>query len=203
MADLERFSHDDKVAIPVLLKAALAHVQFETIHPFLDGNGRVGRLLIPLMLCDAGLLHEPLLFLSLYFKQNRAEYYERLGRVRTEGDWEGWTDFFLSGVQETATTAVTTAQRLARRFEEDRAIVQEGGRASGSAIKALIVMRERPLVSLKAVAMGANLSFPAAGAGVALLEKLGIARELTGRRRDRIFAYHRYLAILNEGTEPL
>ena len=203
MGDLERFLHDEKTPLPVLVRAGLAHVQFETIHPFLDGNGRVGRLLITLLLSHAGVLKEPLLYLSLYFKQNRAEYYRLLDRVRTRGDWEAWIDFFLEGVRSTADSAVATARRLVALFDEDRKRIQGGGRAAGSALRVHDILRERPVTSLKEVSRRTKLSFPAASSGMQLLAKLGVARELTGRRRNRLFAYDRYLAILNEGTEPL
>ena len=203
MGDLERFLHDGETPLPVLVKAGLIHVQFETIHPFLDGNGRVGRLLITLLLCDAGMLKEPLLYLSLYFKQNRSEYYHLLDRVRTEGDWEGWIDFFLEGVRSTADTAVATARRLVTLFDQDRERIRGGGRTAGSALRVHDVLRERPVTSLRDVSRRSKLSFPAASAGMGLLAKLGIARELTGKKRDRVFAYDRYLAILSEGTEPL
>lgn len=202
MADLEKFLHDPETPLPVLAKAALAHVQFETIHPFLDGNGRVGRLLITLILSASGTLTEPLLYLSLYFKEHRAEYYELLDVVRATGDWEAWLDFFLEGVRTTANGAVATAQRLAVIVSEDRERIQSGGRAAGSALRTHDVMRERPVTTLTHVAQRAGLSFPAASAGMDLLVKLGIARELTGRQRNRIFGYDRYLATLSEGTEP-
>lgn len=203
MGQLERFIHDRDAPVPVLVKAALAHVQFETIHPFLDGNGRVGRLLITLLLCDAGVLTQPLLYLSLYLKQHRAEYYRLLDQVRTEGDWEAWLDFFLEGVQTTAADAVTTAQRLVELFDTDAARIQGSGRAAGSALRVLAAMRERPLISLRQVCRRTGLSFPAATTGMNVLLKLSVARELTGRRRNRLFVYDRYLKVLTEGTEPL
>jgi Fic family protein len=203
MSDLERFLHDDALPLPVLVKAGLAHVQFEAIHPFLDGNGRVGRLLVTVLLCHAGVLREPMLYLSLYFKQNRDEYYRLLDEVRKAGDWELWMQFFLEGVRQTADGAVQTAQRLLTLFQEDHNRIQEGGRAAGSALRVHGVMRERPLATLRDVSAKTGLSFPAASSGMKVLTKLRIARELTGRKRDRIFAYDRYLAILNEGTEPL
>ncbi|MBI2227520.1 MAG: Fic family protein [Deltaproteobacteria bacterium] len=203
MSRLERFFHDQASGMPVLVKAALAHVQFETIHPFLDGNGRVGRLLIPLLLCQAGTLSQPLLYLSLYFKQNREEYYRLLDQVRTEGDWEAWLDFFLTGVQTTATGAVATAKRLVELFNADAGRLQGSGRAAGSALRVHAAMRERPLVSLGEVCRRTDLSFPAATTGMNVLLKLDVVRELTGKRRNRLFAYDRYLQILSEGTEPL
>lgn len=203
MGQLEQFLHDEKTALPVLVKAALAHVQFETVHPFLDGNGRVGRLLITLLLCHAGVLAQPLLYLSLYFKQNRATYYRLLDQVRMEGEWEAWIDFFLEGVQTTAGGAVTTAQRLVKLFSTDEGRVQKSGRAAGSALRVHAALRERPILSLPDICRRTGLSFPAATKGMALLEKLGTVRELTGRQRNRLFAYDHYLQILSEGTEPL
>lgn len=203
MDQLERFIHDTESGLPVLLKAALAHVQFETIHPFLDGNGRVGRLLIILMLCDGGVLTQPLLYLSLFFKQNRSEYYDLLDRVRAEGDWEAWLTFFLEGVCATAAGAITTAQRLVELFNADTDRIQKSGRAAGSALRVHAALRERPVISLPEVCRRTGLSFPAATNGMNVLQNLGVVRELTGRRRNRLFAYDRYLSVLSEGTEPL
>jgi len=201
MAALERFLHAEDDGQPVLVRAGLAHVQFETIHPFLDGNGRVGRLLITFLLWHAGLLRDPLLYLSLYLKQNRATYYELLDRVRREGDWEAWLAFFLDGVRETAEGAVSTAQRLAAMFEDDRRQIEPAGRRVGSALRVHEALKARPILSLPAICDATGLSFPAASSGMDLLAGLGIARELTGKRRNRLFVYDRYLAILNEGTE--
>jgi len=202
MADLERFLHRDD-ALPVLLRAGLAHLQFETIHPFLDGNGRVGRLLITLLLCHAGVLREPLLYLSLYLKERRSEYYELLDQVRRDGDWEAWLLFFLEGVRVTAEGAVETAQRLSALFRDDRQKIEATGRRAGSALRVHAAMRERPILSLTAICERTGLSFPAASSAMQLLVEQGTARELTGRRRNRLFAYDQYLAILAEGTEPL
>lgn len=202
MAQLERFLNDDTTPLPVLIKAGLAHVQFETIHPFLDGNGRVGRLLITLFLCQFGIIREPLLYLSLHFKKHRSDYYRLLDTVRQDGDWEAWIDFFLQGVQDTAEGAVATARRLIALFDQDRAAVQRTGRAAGSALRVHAVLRERALSSITAVVEQSGLSFPAASAGMKTLTDLGITRELTGGKRNRIYAYHAYLTILDEGTEP-
>ena len=201
MAALERFYHAEDDGLPVLVRAGLAHVQFETIHPFLDGNGRVGRLLITFLLCHAGVLAEPLLYLSLYLKRNRTAYYELLDRVRRTGDWETWLAFFLEGVRTTAEGAVSTAQRLAGVFAADRANVEASGRRAGSGLRVHEALKARPILSLPAVCQRTGLSFPAASSAMGLLEQLGIARELTGKRRDRLFAYDSYLAILSEGTE--
>jgi Fic family protein len=203
MAAFERFLNAEASPLPVLVRAGLAHVQFETIHPFLDGNGRVGRLLITLMLCHAGVLREPLLYLSLYFKQHQTRYYELLNAVRWEGNWEAWLEFFLEGVHQTADGAVATAQRLMKLFEEDRERIQPSGRGAGSALRVHEVSKARPIASIQEASNRAKLSFPAAAKAMELLVELGVAREVAGKRRRRIFAYDRYLATLSEGTEPL
>jgi Fic family protein len=203
MAQFERFMHDENVPYPALVKAALAHAQFETIHPFLDGNGRIGRLLIALLLHHSGILSQPLLYLSLYFKQNRADYYRLLDLVRSDGDWEAWIDFFLEGVEQTATGAVQTAQRLVRLFEADRQRIQELGRITATVLLIFGALRARPLMTLKDACNRTGLSFPAASKGMDALINLRIAKEITGRKRNRVFVYDRYLTILNEGTEPL
>ena len=203
MAALERFIHDAGTPYPALVKAALAHVQFETIHPFLDGNGRIGRLLIAFILHHGGVLSKPLLYLSLYLKQHQAEYYRLLDLVRAEGGWEAWLDFFLEGVENTASNAVQTAQRLLALFSEDADRVQSLGRAAASALRVFNALRERPLVTLNEVLRHTKISFPTATKGMNALVELGIVRELTGQRRNRVFVYDRYLSILNEGIEPL
>ena len=202
MAALERFLHAKDDGLSVLIRAGLAHVQFETIHPFLDGNGRVGRLLITLLLCHAGLLREPLLYLSLYLKQHRSAYYELLTDVRRTGDWEAWLTFFLEGVRETAESAVSAAQRIARMFQEDRGRIETtGGRRAGSALRVHEALKEQPILSLPESVKRTTLSFPTASSAMELLVGQGIARELTGRPRGRLFVYDGYLSILNEGTE--
>jgi Fic family protein len=188
--------------MPVLLKAALAHGQFETIHPFLDGNGRLGRLLIVLMLHDSGVLQQPLLYLSLYFKQHRALYDELLDRVRIQGDWEAWVDFFLAGVEQTANAAVQTAKQLAAMFAQDIQRANSAGRGNANVVRVLEGLRKRPLCSLRQLAKDGGISFPTASKAVLTLVDMGIARELTGQRRNRLFVYDAYLNLLNEGTEP-
>jgi Fic family protein len=200
MSDLEKFLHAED-GLPVLVRAALAHVQFETIHPFLDGNGRVGRLLVTFLLCHAGVLRQPLLYLSLYFKENRQEYYRLLESVRTEGDWESWITFFLEGVARTGDGAFATARSLGILFKEDRERIQANGRRAGSALRVHEALKTRPVSTLQDVSQRAHLSFPAASKGMELLVEMGIARELTGRKRNRIFIYDRYLAQVSEGTE--
>jgi Fic family protein len=203
MAALEGFIHNETAKLPVLLKAALAHVQFETIHPFLDGNGRLGRLLIALLLHEGGALAQPLLYLSLYFKQHRARYYELLDSVRTSGDWEAWVEFFLEGVEQTATAAVQTARRLVNLFQQDSQRVQAGGRGAANVLRVLEALRQRPLSTLRQTAQQAGISFPTATKAMLSLVDMGIARELTGQRRNRVFVYDAYLNILNEGGEAL
>ena len=201
MSDLERFLHARDVGLSALLRAGLAHVQFETIHPFLDGNGRVGRLLITFMLYHDGVLREPLLYLSLYFKQHREDYYALLNDVRQNGDWEAWLLFFLDGVTQTAEGAVQTAQRLLSLFQKDQSRIQQAGRAAGSALRVHQVLQERPIVSLQELVNRTDLSFHAVTSGMQILEQFGVARELTGKKRNRLFGYDQYLAILGEGTE--
>ena len=202
MTALERFLHAREDGLPVLLRAGLAHVQFETIHPFLDGNGRVGRLLITLLLCQAGVLRQPLLYLSLYFKQHRGTYYDLLDHVRRTGDWEAWLAFFLEGVKLTAEGAVSTAQRLSRMFQNDRdRIEQAGGRKAGSGLRVHDALKSQPILSLPAARRRTGLSFQAVASAMDLLITHGIAREITGKRRGRLFVYDQYLSVLNEGTE--
>ena len=201
MASLERFLHAENDRIPTLIRAGLAHAQFETIHPFLDGNGRVGRLLITLLLRHAGVLQDPLLYLSLYLKQHRATYYGLLDQVRRTGDWEEWLAFFLEGVRVTGAGAVATSRRLSAMFESDRAAIEQRGQRSGSVLRVHHALSARPILSLPEVCRHTGLSFPTASSAMDLLVELGTAREITGRPRNRLFAYDRYLAILNEGTE--
>lgn len=202
MSELERFLHHEDLPFSALVKAALAHVQFETIHPFLDGNGRIGRLLIALLLHHDGVLRQPLLYLSLYFKQHRDEYYRLLDVVRREGDWEAWIDFFLEGVEATATGAVDTAHRLVELFRDDAARIRGLGRAAANALRVFDALRARPVATVNDLAARADVSYPTAARAVAALQGLGIVREITGRSRGRVFAYGRYVEILNEGAEP-
>jgi Fic family protein len=203
MAGLERWLHNEPERTPVLIKAALAHAQFETIHPFLDGNGRVGRLLVTLLLCAEGVLREPLLYLSLYLKRNRATYYDLLQRTRSQGDWETWLAFFVQGVRETAEGAVATAKRLVDLFDRDRERIQELGRAAGSSLRVHAALQRRPLAGIGALARLTKLSEPTVATALKALARLHMVREITGRRRARIFSYDAYMKVLSEGTEPL
>ena len=201
MADLERFLHAEDDGLPILVRAGLAHVQFETIHPFLDGNGRVGRLLITLLLCEAGVLSHPMLYLSVYFKRHRDRYYELLDRVRQTGDWEAWLAFFLQGVQETAENAAATARRLTERFAADRERLATEGRKAGSALRVHQALQERPILSIPETRKRTGLAFPTVSAAMRLLEAAGLVREITGFSRNRVYVYDEYLRILNEGVE--
>lgn len=198
MAALERFIHNP-AAPGALVKAALAHVQFESIHPFLDGNGRVGRLLIALLLHQDGVLPQPLLYLSLYFKQNRAEYYRLLNSMRDTGDWEAWLDFFLKGVRETAAGAVDTAHQLLAMFQNDQERIQGLGRTATNTLRVFEAFRHRPVGDIDHLARQTRIAYPTAARAVDALVGLGVLHELTGRRRGRVFAYEGYLRILDEG----
>jgi Fic family protein len=203
ISDLEKFIHSDSTDLPLLVKSAILHVQFETIHPFLDGNGRVGRLLITLYLCSSGLLREPLLYLSLYFKKHRARYYDLLEVVRKEGDWEAWLEFFLEGVAETAEEAVQTARRLVKLFTTDRSRIEKQGRQTASLLRIHEALKQRPLATLSDAASRSGLSFPSTASAMEALVAMGLVRELTGKKRNRVFTYDKYLAALSEGTEPI
>src|SRR3989441_10644042 len=200
---LEHFLHDEKHKLPVLVEAGLIHVQFETIHPFLDGNGRLGRLLITLLLCAKGILREPLLYLSLYFKTHRQRYYDLLQRVRTEGIWEEWLAFFLEGTEVSAREATEGAKRILDLFAKDRDRIQTIGRAASSALRVHEYMQKKPLAGIGALADALKLSIPTVTVALDHLVRLGIAKEVTGKRRARLFGYSRYLKILSEGTEPI
>jgi len=200
MSNLEKFLHDRPRRTPVLIKAALAHVQFETIHPFLDGNGRLGRLLITLILCAEGALAQPLLYLSLFFKQHRPEYYDRLDAVRLKGDWLGWLRFFLEGVQQTAQQAADTSGRILKLFEEDRRRIEGLGRRAGSAHRVHDLLRRHPITTIANATRQLGMTTPTAGSAVRALQQLGLVREITGKQRDRIYVYDHYVKILNEGT---
>lgn len=200
---LEKFLHNDPVKTPLLVKAALAHVQFETIHPFLDGNGRLGRLLISFLFCAEGALREPLLYLSLYFKQNRQQYYDLLQSVRLTGDWEAWLRFFLTGVEDTANQAAQTAKALMKLAAADEKRVQSLGKPAGSALRVHRLLQAQPIISIATACDALTLTTPTVTASLKHLEKLGIVRETTGGKYARLYAYDKYLKILNEGTEPL
>lgn len=202
LSDFEKFLHAED-GLPTLLRAALMHVQFETIHPFLDGNGRLGRLLITLLLCKDGVLKEPTLYLSLYFKTHRTRYYELLQDVRTKGDWEAWTTFFLEGVTETANSAADTAQKMLALFERDAKAIQELGRKGPAALAVHQLLQRNALVTAKKVAEETSVSAPTAIGALKALAELGIVREITGKQRHRVYAYVEYLGLLEQGTSPI
>ncbi|ACV69164.1 Fic family protein [Desulfohalobium retbaense] len=203
MNDFELFLHDHPWPTPVLLKAALAHVQFETIHPFLDGNGRLGRLLIPLLLCQGQVLQQPMLYLSLYFKTHRQYYYDLLNTVRTEGDWERWLDFFAEAVIVTATQAVETAEQLVGLAQKDEKAIKHLGRSAASTLLIHRALMEHPLTTSQWLVQKTGLSPATVNKSLRSLEQIGIVRETTGHKRNRVFSYHEYISILNRGTEIL
>ena len=200
MGDLERFLHSDT---PPLVKAALAHVQFETIHPFLDGNGRIGRLLITLLLCHDRVLREPLLYSSLYLKQHRQQYYAELNAVRESGDFEHWLEFFATAIRVSAEQATMTGQRIFTVFREDRIQLRELGRQAPAVLLIQEALQSKPFATIAALAKSTGLTTPTVTQALRALEQLNIVRETTGRARGRIFSYVRYLDALNsEAVAP-
>jgi Fic family protein len=199
----EKFLHDESESLPLLVKLGLIHVQFETIHPFLDGNGRLGRLLITLLLCEKKALREPLLYLSLYFKTHREHYYELLQRVRTQGAWEDWLAFFLEGIESTAAEVSKAVKRSLALFAADRKNITALGRASSSALRVQEYMQKRPVANIGAISKTLCISVPTVTASLQHLSGLGITKEMTGGRRNRVFSYTKYLAMVAAGTEPI
>ena len=197
MGDFEKFLHSDT---PALVKAALAHLQFETIHPFLDGNGRIGRLLITLLFCHEGVLREPLLYSSLYFKQNRQRYYDELNAARESGDFERWLDFFATAIRVSAEQATTTGLRISAVFREDRNRLREMGRQAPTILLVQEALQAKPLATIATLTQSTGLTTPTVTQALNELQNLKIVRETTGRARGRIFAYVRYLDALN--AEP-
>lgn len=198
----EKFIHTD-TRLPVLIKAALLHVQFETIHPFLDGNGRLGRLLITLLLCEQKILQQPLLYLSLYFKQQRSEYYRQLQQVRVTGDWESWVQFFLAGVLATADSAVQTARRLQTLWENDQQRIATLGRIATSCAALHRLLQEKGITNIVQASQTLAINRTTVSHCLARLQELGIVREITAQRRNRLFVYDEYVKILSDGAEPL
>ncbi len=199
----ERFMHENESQLPALIKAGLLHVQFETIHPFLDGNGRIGRLLVTLYLCIHDVPRKPLLYLSLYLKTHRADYYRLLQEVRERGAWEAWLEFFLDGVAETANQAFDAATRIVDLFKRDRERITADSERAGSALRLHELLQHNPYATANSLVARTGLTAPTVNAALADLERLGIVAEVTGRRRGRVFGYRAYLDILNEGTAPL
>jgi Fic family protein len=203
LKDLERFLHDRPDSTPPLVKAALAHVQFETIHPFFDGNGRIGRLLLALQLCADGLLREPILYLSLYFKEHRQTYYDLLNSVRMSGDWEKWLEFFADAIVASGTQAASSAKRLLDLVSVDARRIEGLGRATGSALAVHRAMQRQPITTANSLVTTTGLTPATVNKTLVHLERLKIVKELTTRQRGRVFGYSAYAAILNEGMSPL
>jgi len=204
MSDLESFLHLDEKEFPLIIKAALAHVQFESIHPFLDGNGRLGRLLVTLLLMHDGVLSEPLLYLSLYLKTHRRKYYELLQQVREDSAWTAWLEFFLGGVRETSEQAAKAAKELLMLFEGDRNKIESLGRPAASAFIVHDFYQTRPIASATAAAKNIDsMSLPTVRKSIGHLVDLGILAESTGKQRNQIYTHTRYLEILRAGTEPI
>ncbi|MEM0962482.1 MAG: Fic family protein [Bacteroidota bacterium] len=197
----EHFLHEPNY--PAVLRAALAHVQFETIHPFLDGNGRLGRLLITLLFYHDEVLSTPMLYLSLYFKSTRAEYYDRLQRVRTHGDWEGWLRYFLEGVRDTAEEALRIGQQARALFARDREAIATFGRGATSADAVYDTLLRHPITTAPAATKRTALSAPTVRAALARLERAGIVREVTGADRGRLYVHTAYVDLIGADTEPL
>ena len=196
--ELELFLHAES-DLPILIRVGLAHAHFETIHPFLDGNGRVGRLLITFALVQERVLHEPILYLSIFFKRHRQEYYDRLQAIREKGDWEGWLDFFLEGVASVSVEATDTVREIVNLREETRALINQGlGRRSGSALQLLETLFKNPIVNVRFVQQTTGLSQPAANALTNAMEEIGVLEETSGRKTYRVFAFHRYLDLFPE-----
>lgn len=198
--DFENFLHDE--SLPILIKAGLAHVQFETIHPFLDGNGRIGRLLITLLLCANSMLDEPILYMSLYLKQNRYTYYELLQEVRTNGTWETWLEFFLQGVYASAKQAIKTAQQINTLFEQDLQKISTLGRAKFSCEQTLEYMKRLPQVTVPLLAQELRMTAPTARSALNQMVSIGVLIEASGKKRDKVYVYRKYLDILEEGAAP-
>ncbi len=198
--DLESFLYEKKDRLPPLIKAGLAHVQFETIHPFLDGNGRLGRLLITLYLCERGVLRAPLLYLSLYFKQHRETYYRLLQEVRERGAWEAWLEFFLEGIADTANQAFQTANKIVALFQEDRQRIGAEAAAPNSVLRVHELLQTSPYATAPGARKKSGLALPTVNAALDQLVKLGMVAEVTGKKRGRVYAYRRYLDLLSDAA---
>jgi Fic family protein len=200
MGQLEMFLHQEAPSLPLLIRAGLVHAQFESIHPFLDGNGRVGRLLITFMLCAEDVLREPVLYLSLFFKTHRRLYYDRLNGTRENEGWTEWLDFFLQGVRDTANQAARMAGKIDKLFQADKEKIERFGRGASSALLVYRYAQVNPLFSIRNAAREAKVSFPTASSAVARMSEAGILRKSSSKRRDRLFLYERYLDLLNQDS---
>ena len=198
LADLERFIHDPQPALPPLVRIALVHAQFETIHPFLDGNGRIGRLLIAALLQEWGLLPQPLMYLSAYLKQHQSEYYRRLSAIPTDGDWEGWVAFFIEGVEVAATQAERGIVALASQVASDRRRILQSPKAGPMSYRLFEILPMMPRFTIEMVRQRLGTSFPTATSAVNLLESLGIIKELTGQKKNRSYSYQAYIDLMSQ-----
>ena len=198
LADLERFIHDEASNLPALVRVAIVHAQFETIHPFLDGNGRIGRLLIAALLEHWQLLPEPLMYLSGYLKQHQSEYYQRLSAIRTQGDWEGWIQFFLQAVQNAATKSERDVVALASLVANDRRRILEHSKSNAVTYRLFELLPKMPRLSVERVRSVLQITFPTANTAIKLLEELGILVEVTGQKKNRTFSYAAYIKILSQ-----
>ena len=196
----EKFIHQSTPEIPPLIKAGLIHLQFESIHPFLDGNGRLGRLLITLFLCHEGVLKQPLLYLSLYFKQHRSDYYRLLQEVRERGNWEAWLEFFLDGVTRTAEQAFDTATKVVSLFQTDRAKISAAGDRAGSALRVHELLQKSPFITAAKATQKTGLTLPTINAAFAELQRLEIVTEITGKKRGRVYCYQGFMDLLSDGV---
>lgn len=200
LGQLEHFLHQRDANIPALIKAALVHVQFETIHPFLDGNGRLGRLLITFLLCQEGLLDKPLLYLSLFFKTHRQQYYDHLQAVREAGEWEAWIAFFLQGVITTSAQAIEVTEQVLALFKEDRERIATLKQSAPSAFQVHHYLQQHCITDIAKIVEQCQLSAPTVTKALRHLVDLDIAEEMTGKDRGRIYVYRQYLDILNHGV---
>jgi Fic family protein len=198
----ERFIHVDTPDYPPLIKAGLLHVQFESIHPFLDGNGRLGRLLITLYLCSQKVLNQPLLYLSLYFKTYRTDYYRLLQEVRERGAWEAWLEFFLQGVTTTAGEAFEAGNRIVKLFKTDRERIAAAGDRASSALRIHELMQTSPFITAPKARERTGLTMPTINSAINDLQRLGVVQEVTGRKRGRVYSYRAFMEILSEGVGP-
>jgi len=201
--NFEKFLYQSNIKMPALVKVALAHAQFETILPFHDGNGRLGRLLITLILRHEGMLIRPLLYLSMYLKLNRQQYYDHLQSIPETGDWESWIEFFLTGVIETAEQGAKTIQAIVALFDEDRAKIRNSGKSTAAVLNIYNYLQDHPISSTTKIRDKCKLSLPTVLRSLITLEAIGITREITGKDRNKVFVYDRYFALLSQGTEPL
>ena len=200
---LEKYFHEENRSYSPLIDAGLIHVQFETIHPFLDGNGRIGRLLITFWLMVMGELTQPLLYLSLFFKNNRMEYYHHLNAVREKGDWEGWLAFFLTGVSETADQVVETSYLVSKLFQRDEEKIQTLGRAAINAHQVHNLLRGKGILSALETAKQLGITAPTTRAAFGRLQELGIVRDISGKGKERLYVYTELIDLLEQGTEPI